>query len=166
MTTKHYGSDRRLWFIIDGTDNFGKIFDQWCLCCMAKNHFPMQESSALKDSLRLLCSGKRDHVTVVSCIHQNPPPKDVSAGPVNRQVSSWCHGVMKFTGNGSYQHSWCRKALTGWSNLGWPTMRSTRNFIKVKLLSNTDGCACGENSDDHRTGLMVSRLVCSPRWWL
>ena len=38
-------------FIIDGTDNFPAKFLINDACVMAKNHFPMQESSVLRDSL-------------------------------------------------------------------------------------------------------------------
>ena len=129
-------------FIIDGTDNFPAKFLINDACVMAKKPFSHAGIIRFKGQLMTYVPGEGP---CYRCVFKNPPPKD--AVPTCKQA-----GVIGAMGGviGSLQAMEAIKYILGVGKLltGYLLTYDAINqeFHKVKLPSNTDGCAvCGKH---------------------
>jgi len=129
-------------FIIDGTDNFPAKFLINDACVMAKKPFSHAGIIRFKGQLMTYVPGEGP---CYRCVFKNPPPKD--AVPTCKQA-----GVIGAMGGviGSLQAMEAIKYITGVGKLltGYLLTYDAINqeFHKIKLPSNTDGCAvCGSH---------------------
>ena len=128
--------------IIDGTDNFPAKFLINDACVMAKKPFSHAGIIRFKGQLMTYVPGEGP---CYRCVFKNPPPKD--AVPTCKQA-----GVIGAMGGviGSLQAMEAIKYILGVGKLltGYLLTYDAINqeFHKVKLPSNTDGCAvCGKH---------------------
>ena len=129
-------------FIIDGTDNFPAKFLINDACVMAKEPFSHAGIIRFKGQLMTYVPGEGP---CYRCVFKNPPPKD--AVPTCKQA-----GVIGAMGGviGSLQAMEAIKYILGVGELLTGYLLTydaiTQEFHKIKLPSNTDGCAvCGKN---------------------
>lgn len=129
-------------FIIDGTDNFPAKFLINDACVMAKKPFSHAGIIRFKGQLMTYVPGEGP---CYRCVFKNPPPKD--AVPTCKQA-----GVIGAMGGviGSLQAMEAIKYILGVGELLTGYLLTydaiTQEFHKIKLPSNTDGCAvCGKN---------------------
>ena len=116
-------------FIIDGTDNFPAKFLINDACVMAKKPFSHAGIIRFKGQLMTYVPGEGP---CYRCVFKNPPPKDAVPTCKQAGVIGAMGGVI---GVG--------KLLTGYL-LTYDAIN--QEFHKVKLPSNTDGCAvCGKH---------------------
>ena len=129
-------------FIIDGTDNFPAKFLINDACVMAKKPFSHAGIIRFKGQLMTYVPGEGP---CYRCVFKNPPPKD--AVPTCKQA-----GVIGAMGGviGSLQAMEAIKYITGVGKLLTGSLLTydaiNQEFHKIKLPSNTDGCAvCGSH---------------------
>ena len=129
-------------FVIDGTDNFPAKFLINDACVMAKKPFSHAGIIRFKGQLMTYVPGEGP---CYRCVFKNPPPKD--AVPTCKQA-----GVIGAMGGviGSLQAMEAIKYILGVGDLLTGYLLTydaiTQEFHKIKLPSNTDGCAvCGKH---------------------
>ena len=129
-------------FVIDGTDNFPAKFLINDACVMAKKPFSHAGIIRFKGQLMTYVPGEGP---CYRCVFKNPPPKD--AVPTCKQA-----GVIGAMGGviGSLQAMEAIKYILGVGDLLTGHLLTydaiTQEFHKIKLPSDTDGCAvCGKH---------------------